>query len=86
MGGLAFSYIFSVLISLIFPCLMLGFIFMGVKGMPVYALTFLACARRLILNIRGGIFLNVEGIIILLFFVNGIVLTLAIAHLISTDK
>ena len=85
-GAIAFSSLFSVLINLLFPCLMLGFIFMGVKGMPVYALAFLECARRLILNIRGGIFLNVEGIIILLLVVNGIVLTFAIAHLISTDK
>ena len=85
-GAIAFSELFSVLINLLFPCLMLGFIFMGVKGMPVYAIAFLECARRLILNIRGGIFLNVEGIIILLLVVNGIVLTLAIAHLISTDK
>ena len=85
-GAIAFSVLFSVLISLLFPCLMLGFIFMGVKGMPVYALAFLECARRLILNIRGGIFLNVEGIITLLLVVNGIVLTFAIAHLISTDK
>ena len=85
-GVIGFSNLFSVLITLLFPCLMLGFIFMGVKGMPVYILAFLECARRIILYMRAFLSLDVHSIITIFFILNGIVLTLAIAHLVATDK